>query len=557
VRWQQSCQQFTEHLAHAAKLTELARRRRRSAGLGRTFVARDQLAESRTLPAMPAVGDVLASRYRVDAMLGAGGMATVYRATDLRLEREVAVKVLLPNLARDPALAERFDREARLLASVSHPNIAEVFDVEPGDPEAGREPFYVMELCNGGSLADRIATSGAVPPGELVPVILAVAAGLGELHRNGLIHRDVKPANILFTGGRPKLADFGLVRSGGRPEYPTLTDPGTAIGTPAYMAPELVSGGRSTTASDVYALGATTYHALTGRAPRQTETITGLIGTIADPVPAASTSSPMLGNAFDDLLRTALANEPGDRPTLNAFTGGLVGALTREEGLVGPAAHRLPPPGPPSVTPAASIGAAPVPVDPFAETAQIPVSRTVMERADRLAARPEQRSKAAVRPPRKRGVVTAPRVAAAIVAVVILVALLLGGGLLPGGATETPSTAPSPTPTATTTPSPSPTTIPSPTSDPAAAALAALDQVVIAIDQAKGGPNGLSGKDAGELLKLADEVRRHLEDEQFRDARAAAERLADRADKATKGVDAERAQRIKDAISTLIDAIPA
>jgi tRNA A-37 threonylcarbamoyl transferase component Bud32 len=507
---------------------------------------------------MPAVGDVLAGRYRVDAMLGAGGMATVYRAMDLRLEREVAVKVLLPNLARDPALAERFDREARLLASVSHPSIAEVFDVEPGDPDAGREPFYVMELCGGGSLADRIATSGAVPPGELVPLILAVAAGLGELHRNGLIHRDVKPANILFTGGRPKLADFGLVRSGGRPEYPTLTDPGTAIGTPAYMAPELVSGGRSTRASDVYALGATTYHALTGRAPRQTETITGLVGTIADPVPAASTTSPMLGNAFDTLLGTALANEPGDRPTLNAFTGGLVGALTREEGLVGSNSLPSRPLVLPSVAAAPSVGAAAVPVDPFAETAQIPVSRTVMEPADRLAARPARRPKAAVRPARSRGVVTAPRVAAVIVAVIVIVALLPGGGLFPGAATETPSTSPSAAPTASAapSPSPSPTTIPSPTPDPAAPALAALDQVVIAIDQAKGGPDGLNGKDAGELLDLAGDVRRLLEDQQFDDARAAAERLSDRADKVTKGVDQERAQHIRDAIAALIEAIP-
>ena len=119
---------------------------------------------------MPAVGDVLAGRYRVDAVLGAGGMATVYRATDLRLEREVAVKVLVPNLARDPSFAERFDREARLLASVNHPSIAEVFDVEPGDPEAGREPFYVMELCEGGSLADRIEKSGSIPANELVPL---------------------------------------------------------------------------------------------------------------------------------------------------------------------------------------------------------------------------------------------------------------------------------------------------------------------------------------------------------------------------------------------------
>jgi serine/threonine-protein kinase len=506
---------------------------------------------------MPAEGDVLAGRYRVDAMLGAGGMATVYRAMDLRLEREVAVKVLLPNLARDPALAERFDREARLLASVSHPSIAGVFDVEPGDPEAGREPFYVMELCEGGSLADRIAASGPVPPGELVPLIIAVAAGLGELHRVGLIHRDVKPANILFTGGRPKLADFGLVRTDGRPEYPTLTDPGTAIGTPAYMAPELVSAERPTTASDVYAIGATTYHALTGRAPRQSETITGLAGIIGDPVATASAAAPTLSDAFDPILGQALATSPADRPTLNAFTAGLVGALTREEGLIDrePVAAAAPRP----VGPVAA--AAPVVVDPFAETAQIPVSRTVLEPGARppaaALARAKRRPRTASPPARPGGVVTWPRLAVVVVAVLLILALLPRSGLLPGATDATPSSAPSPSPTASVAPSPSPTAIPSPTPDPAAPALAALDEVVIAIDQAKGGPDGMSGKDAGELLNLAGEIRRQLEDEQSRDALAAAQRLSDRADKAMKGVDAERAQRLRDAISALIDAIPA
>src|SRR5690242_14540663 len=153
-------------------------------------------------------------------------MASVYLAMDLRLERQVAVKVLLPNLARDPSLAERFDREARILASVAHPNVAETFDVERGDPDAGREPFYVMELCEGGSLAGRIDAAGPLEPGALVPIIMSIAAALGELHRHGLIHRDVKPANILFTGGRPKLADFGLTKSGGELGLETLTAPG-------------------------------------------------------------------------------------------------------------------------------------------------------------------------------------------------------------------------------------------------------------------------------------------------------------------------------------------
>src|SRR5450759_2443495 len=164
---------------------------------------------------MPIVGDVLADRYRIESVLGAGGMASVYRATDLRLDRQVAVKVLAANLAADARFAERFSREAVAMAGFSHPNIAAVYDVEPGDPTTGREPFYVMEFCAGGSLADRLRASGRLPPAALVPMVVAISDALAELHRRGIIHRDVKPANILFTDDRPKLADFGIARSEG------------------------------------------------------------------------------------------------------------------------------------------------------------------------------------------------------------------------------------------------------------------------------------------------------------------------------------------------------
>jgi serine/threonine-protein kinase len=480
---------------------------------------------------MPAVGDVLAGRYRVDGILGAGGMATVYRATDMRLEREVAVKVLLPNLARDPSLAERFDREARLLASVTHPSIAEIFDVEPGDAAAVREPFYVMELCEGGSLADRIAAAGHIEPGEVVPLIVAVAAGLGELHRRGLIHRDVKPANILFTGGRPKLADFGLARTTGRPEFPTLTDPGTAIGTPAYMAPELVSGAGPTTASDVYALGATTFHALTGRAPRQSETITGLATAMGEPVPLASSMERGLGSGFDALLTGALATDPGDRPDLNAFTSELVAALAA---------------GPVRVI-------ADAPVDPLADTTRIPTTPTVAA-AVPVAAPAAASSR---RPPARQGGRSGATSLAVLAAVVAVILLALPRGGDPGTplATATPVVSVPASPSAQ--PTASPAASPTPTPDPAAPALAALDRVVVAIDGAKGGHDGLNGKTAGELLDAAAEIRRELEAGDFRAARTAAERLADNADKATTGLDAQRAAALRDAIAALIEAIPA
>ena len=276
---------------------------------------------------MPVVGAVLAERYRVDGLLGTGAMASVHLATDLRLELQVAIKVLLPNLSQDPELVERFDREARMLALVAHPNIVEVFDVQPGDIASAREPFYVMELCRNGSLAGRIDASGPLEPSVLVPWLVAVGDALEELHGQGIIHRDVKPANILFTAGRPKLGDFGLAKPGDWLGLATLTQPGTAIGTPGYMAPELVSGAIATVASDVYALAATAFHGLTGHAPRQTNGLTGLIAAMAEPLPHLSSVSPRLGAGFDAVIGAGLSDDPADRQSLAALIAGLVAAL--------------------------------------------------------------------------------------------------------------------------------------------------------------------------------------------------------------------------------------
>src|SRR5260221_1639386 len=242
---------------------------------------------------MPIVGDVLADRYRLEAVLGVGGMASVYRAVDLRLDRQVAVKVLVANLAADPSFAKRFNREAGAMAGFSHPNVAAVYDVEAGEPATGREPFYVMEYCDGGSLADRLK-AGPIPPAVLVPIVSSIADGLVELHRHGLIHRDVKPANILFSGDRPKLADFGIARSNGPHDGTPLTLPGSTIGTLAFLAPELAAGSAPSAASDTYALGVTVFPALTRQYPK------GL------PV---SRAAPELRTAVDAAVAPALAAE--------------------------------------------------------------------------------------------------------------------------------------------------------------------------------------------------------------------------------------------------------
>jgi serine/threonine protein kinase len=186
---------------------------------------------------MSLVGRKLGGRYRLDSILGTGGMATVYRAQDLRLERPVAVKVLSAELAADASFAKRFDREARALAALSHPAVVSVFDV--GEEEG--EPWLVMELVEGETLAERIERSGGIDPTEAIPILISVVQGLGALHAAGFVHRDVKPQNVLLSAaGGARLADFGLVRGRGSR---ALTAPGTTLGTLAYLAPEILAGG--------------------------------------------------------------------------------------------------------------------------------------------------------------------------------------------------------------------------------------------------------------------------------------------------------------------------
>ena len=283
---------------------------------------------------MPIVGDVLAGRYRIDAPIGVGGMASVYRAADLRLERDVAVKVLLPNLAADPVLAQRFEREALALAATSHPSVVKVFDVEAGDAAAGREPFYVMELCDGGSLADRLRTHGRLEPAEVVDVIGAVAAGLADLHSRGFVHRDVKPHNILFDHERARLADFGLARSEEASELTSLTASGATVGTLAYIAPELLRGDAATPASDVYALGVVAFQGLTGRLPRPAAAVADLVESHGEPAPSASSIVPELGTAFDAPIAATLATDPMARPKPVELAEGL--AATRQAPLLDP-----------------------------------------------------------------------------------------------------------------------------------------------------------------------------------------------------------------------------
>lgn len=261
---------------------------------------------SDTLP-----GDVLAERYRLVAQIGQGGMARVFRADDTALGRTVAVKVLRSAVEEAVSTPERARSEVTLLASLNHPSLVTLFDAHlTGSPE-----YLVMEFVDGPTLSARIA-EGAVPPVE----VAALAAELGEalhvVHASGVVHRDVKPSNVLLApphlpGGRPraKLADFGIALL---LDSARVTTPGTIIGTAAYLAPEQVQGRDPAPASDVYALGLVLLEALTGeRAYPNTDGVGAALARLTTPPAVPDT----LSAGWRSLLSRMTATEPEDRPT--------------------------------------------------------------------------------------------------------------------------------------------------------------------------------------------------------------------------------------------------
>ena len=209
----------------------------------------------------------LAGRYETGEKLGTGGMSTVYKATDLILERTVAVKVLAEHLSGDPRFVERFKREALAVAKLIHPNIVQVYDSGKDD---GRH-YIVMEYVEGRSGAQILQRSGPVEPEIAAEIGVQACAGLDYAHRRGIIHRDVKPGNLMIVGGPVgggemivKLTDFGIARA---IEQTRITQVGSVVGTAAYLSPEQVRGEEATPATDVYALGVVLYQFLTGRLP--------------------------------------------------------------------------------------------------------------------------------------------------------------------------------------------------------------------------------------------------------------------------------------------------
>src|SRR5919199_6552674 len=216
----------------------------------------------------------IAGRYRLVDRLGTGAMSEVWRAEDEELERTVAVKLLRPD-----ADQARFEREARAVAALSHPNINQLYDYGESD---GR-PYMVLEYLPGGTLEDRLRPGESVLDEDAARISAELAAALAHAHDRGLVHRDLKPANVLFDGdGRAKIADFGIARLGGAG---TLTEAGTVLGTAAYIAPEQGAGEPATPASDVYSFGVILFRMLTGRLPFVSESAMELVRMHRDDIP--------------------------------------------------------------------------------------------------------------------------------------------------------------------------------------------------------------------------------------------------------------------------------
>jgi serine/threonine-protein kinase len=532
---------------------------------------------------MANVGDTLVGRYRLDARIGAGGFATVFSARDLRLDRDVAVKVLSSSHVSDPLVVARFDREARALAAFSHPNVVAIHDVEPAEPIVGAETFLVMDLCEGGSLAARLAEtgSGGLAPDALVPILLDIAAGLDALHAAGMVHRDVKPSNVLLSGGRALIADLGIaVAAPGE-----LTGSGDAIGTLAYLAPEQLAGAQATTATDVYAFGSVVFVGLTGRLPRAAGSVAELVAASSQVPPPVSSLAADLGNMFDWPVASALAHDPGDRPTVQQFAWRLERGLERWQEIAAITRTRL---AAAPVGIAASVGSAaaaprarviteqpvrtssqPSPDDPTVIDHGLPTTKPLVGLAmPATHAAGEGAEELASSGARPRGAdrrwLAAGGLAVAFVAISVLALALLNGGRVerPGGIAIEPSVVPGTTrPSATATAAaPSPSTTPGPPTGtgPYAVALEASREMRDAIEAARGRA-GLNGHEAKDLEGSLDRLDRALGDRNAEAAQSIAEAMADAVDELVDGneVSAEAGQRLQSAVAEIGDAVDA
>ncbi|GAA4243029.1 protein kinase domain-containing protein [Dactylosporangium darangshiense] len=453
------------------------------------------------------VGRLLSGRYELRSVIGRGGMAEVWLAVDGRLGRSVAVKILHHEGGADPSLPERFEREAHTAARLSHANIVAVYDVGVDDGT----PYLVMELIQGHSLADELA-AGPLDPRRAVRIAEHVCDALAAAHDAGVVHRDVKPANILIGDeGRVKVCDFGIARINDRAQA-ALTAPATVIGTSAYMAPEQVLGEPVDARTDLYALGCVLYAMLTGRPPF-----------VAD--------SPVQ-TAWQQVHQAAVPVEVL-RPGLSPQLAGLVGALLAKRATDRPASAaqvRAALAGGAGRSATAVLGAGP---PAFGGEAPIRGRAAVRPATRSLPVLGESPAPAARRRGRSAGIALAALGAIAVAVVVFALATLPGRSHHPASApasTDTTQFLPS-ADTTTAAPSDTPSDMPSSatsdtTSDPTGATLAAARAAV----QAQAAAGGLDSGTTRELNRRLDNLARDLK--RGDDARAAAElsNLLDRLD---------------------------
>ena len=302
---------------------------------------------------------MLGSRYRLAERIAGGGMGEVWRAEDTVLGRDVAVKILRREYADDPTFLARFRAEARHTAGLAHQGIAAVYDFGEGDPDVAAaepgagSPYLVMELVPGEPLSTLMSREGPLTPERTLDIVGQAANGLQAAHDAGVIHRDIKPGNILVTpDGVVKITDFGISRA---TNSVPLTQTGAIMGTAYYISPEQASGQSVTPASDIYSLGIVAYECLTGRRPFDGDTpVSVALAQVSQEPPALP---PELPAAVRDLVMQMLAKGPADRPTSAGDVGRAAMALRPT--LAAAATEALDPPEPTRTLPAVGAGAAP------------------------------------------------------------------------------------------------------------------------------------------------------------------------------------------------------
>src|ERR671934_540584 len=275
---------------------------------------------------MNVIGTLISDRFRLDEKIGAGGMSTVYRAFDPTLERWVAIKLMHRDISTDPDQLERFRREARAVARLNHPHIVTVIDAGEDDGA----PYIVFEYVSGETLKDRIRRQGRLPVSEAVAYAIEVGRGLAAAHSHRLVHRDVKPQNVLIDPeGRAKVTDFGIARS---LESDGLTKTGRVLGTTDYVSPEQAMGHEVDARSDIYSLGVLLYEMLTGEPPFKAETVVGVaMKHVNEPMPDTQVHRSDASAALAKVVEKATSKDPARRyRNMNEMLADLEAALEVE-----------------------------------------------------------------------------------------------------------------------------------------------------------------------------------------------------------------------------------